>query len=97
MRKLLAWPALAALGLGLYGVAAAADGPAAGLTLQVGSLSISTGVALGNPIDIALLANGALLSVDVSQQIQAGSCLALVSLATGICVPLGPGEPVSPD
>ncbi|MGH8506405.1 MAG: hypothetical protein ACRETM_10660 [Stenotrophobium sp.] len=98
MRKLIAWPAVAALYLGLYGAAAvAADGPAVDLTVKAGRLGVKAHAAVGNPTKIVLQSTSPVADIRVSQQLQSTDCLLVISQWTGVCVPPGPGVPVSPD
>ena len=98
MRKLIAWPAVAAFCLGLYGAAAvAANGPAVDLTVKAGTIGVKTHAAVGNPTKIALQATSPLAGIKISQQLQSTDCLLLISQWIGVCVPPGPGVPVSPD
>lgn len=87
---------IAVIAMGLYGAAAlAAD---SGVNLQVLNQKVKAKVSLGNPALVAVRASGPVNANIRLQGSHSGSCVALVEeLAPGVCVPSGPGGPVSPN
>lgn len=84
------------IGTALYGViASAAD---SGLNLQVLNQKVKVQASVANPTVVAVKASGLVNANIRLQGSHSGSCVALVEeLAPGVCVPSGPGGPVSPN
>jgi len=87
---------VASICLAVYGAAASA----ADSTTQTKSVSqkIVVQVAATNPSLISVSAQGVLLNANLSVGAQSDHCSALVSqIVPSVCVPIGPGTPVSPN
>lgn len=82
--------------MGLYGAAAlAADSD---INLQVLNEKVKAKVSIANPTVVAVKASGPINANLRLVGSHSGSCVALVlELAPGVCVPSGPGGPVSPN
>lgn len=82
--------------MGLYGAAAlAAD---SGVNLKVLNQKVKAQISVSNPTVVAVRASGPINANLRLQSDHSGSCVALVEeLAPGVCVPSGPGGPVSPN
>ena len=85
------------LGAGLFGITASAADPGANLQVKVLDQKVAVQVASGNPTVIAVKAQGP-VNATLGLQSHSASCVALVEeIAPGVCVPSGPGGPVSPN
>jgi hypothetical protein len=82
----------------LYGVSAFAADSGIILDTTVVNQKVAVRVATANPTSVSVQTSG-LINTDIKlQQSHSGSCLALVEeIAAGVCVPSGPGGPVSPN
>ena len=82
--------------MGFYGAAASAADPGLNLQTQIGRQKITAQLATNQPAVVAQ-ARGP-LHADINVRNQMGQCLALASaIYSGVCVPVGPGAPVSPN
>jgi len=89
---------LAAVAMGLSGVAALAAEPGINLNAKIVNQKVAVRVAAGNPAVVAVQAQGPINASLRLQGSHSGNCVALVEeLAPGVCVPNGPGGPVSPN
>jgi hypothetical protein len=89
---------VAVLGLSLSGLVFAADGPTVAVNAKVATQKVALKVVTGNPDTVSVHAHGPVLKADVTLQSQSDDCLDVVSdLYPGVCVPIGPGLPVSPN
>ncbi len=85
------------IGAGLFGITASAADPGVNLKVRVLDQKVAVQVATGNPTVIAVKARGP-VNATLRLQSHSGSCVALVEeIAPGVCVPGGPGGPVSPN
>ncbi len=88
----------AVIGMGLYGTVVSAADPAINLHAKVATEKLDVHVATGNPTVVAVRAQGPLLKAKIKVRGQSSDCLVLVTqLEPDICVPVGPGGPVSPN
>lgn len=88
------------LGLGLYGVAVQAADTGINLDTQLLNQKLAIAIASttsSGPSTVDVQASGP-ISGDINVRNQLGQCLTLASqIAPGVCVPVGPGSPVSPN
>lgn len=85
-----------AAGMMLIGVAAAADS-GLNLSTQLVTQQVAVHVAAVPPV-VAVRASGPALNANIVLGSQSRDCSVLVSrIALGVCAPIGPGDPVSPN
>lgn len=86
------------VGVVLYGVSAFAADSGINLNTTVANQKVAVRVATANPAGVSVKTQG-LVKADIRvQQNHSGSCVALIEeIAAGVCVPSGPGGPVSPN
>jgi hypothetical protein len=87
----------AVVAMGLYGAAALAADSGINLNTKVLTEKVAVRVATGNPTVVAVKAQGP-INANLRLQGRSNSCVALLlQIAAGVCVPSGPGGPVSPN
>lgn len=88
----------ALIAMGLYGASALAAGSGVDLETKVLNQKVAVKIAAGNPAVTAVQAQGPVNAGLTLQGQSSGNCLLLVEqIAPGVCVPTGPGSPVSPN
>ena len=88
----------AVIGRGLYGAVVSAADPGINLNTQIANQKLGVHVGTGNPTVVAVRAQGPLLKANIKVRGQSSDCLVvLTQMAPDICVPVGPGGPVSPN
>lgn len=88
---------VAVIALGLYGAAVLAADPGINLNTKILTQKVAVRVAVANPAVVAVRAQGP-INASLRLQERSGSCLALLAqISPGVCVPSGPGGPVSPN
>jgi hypothetical protein len=98
MRYFRMWQIGAGIGFGFFAAVALADGPGAEVATSINGQDVSVTASAGNPAVVAVKASGPAVNAVVDLQSQSGDCLDVVShLYPGLCVPIGPGLPVSPN
>lgn len=86
------------IALGFYGISAFAADSSINLKAAVLNQKVAVHVATANPAVISVKAQGPLDATIKLQHDHSGNCVALVEeIAAGVCVPTGPGGPVSPN
>lgn len=91
------WRCAWVIGAGLYGIAASAADPGLNLDTKILNQKVKAQVSVSNPAVVAVKAQGA-VNANIKLQSHSASCLLLVEeIAPGVCVPNGPGGPVSPN
>lgn len=86
-----------AVSMALVGMAATAADAGLNLNTQLLTQTVAVHVA-AIPPGIAVHASGPVLNANINLGSQQNGCSALVGrIAPGICVPIGPGQPVSPN
>lgn len=82
----------------LLRAAVAVAGPEVAAQAELGRQHAAVQFAAGEPDAVKLRLRGPLIHAGVSLQGAAGQCQAIVNrLYPGLCLPTGPGLPVSPD
>ena len=86
-----------AVGMALIGMAAIAAGSGLNLNTQIATQKIALNIA-SNTSALVVKANGPVLNTNIHLGSQSSDCSTLVGrIAPGVCVPDGPGDPVSPN
>ncbi|MES2490105.1 MAG: hypothetical protein V4607_09955 [Pseudomonadota bacterium] len=86
------------VGVGICAAAAWAAEPGINLNTKLASQKVAVHVATANPTAVVVRAKGPVLNANINLQSSAGDCSELVrKVALGICVPIGPDDPVSPN